>query len=83
MRPVVEDGRGALAGAHLGEIDADPAAAPRDVIGPDPFGAQRPEGGVPDRVRRQTRHVVALEAELGKTDRNVRFAAAERGSQQW
>jgi hypothetical protein len=45
---------------------------------PHAFGAQRADDGVPDRVRRQARHVVALEPEVGEADGDVGFAAAER-----
>ena len=50
-----------------------------DVIGAHAFGAQRAHRRVADRVLRQPRDVVAVEAELRQADRDVRFAAAEGG----
>ncbi len=40
-RAVVDDRRGALAGAGLGVVDADAVAAAHDVVGPHALGAQR------------------------------------------
>src|SRR4051812_8091111 len=81
MGAIVDDGRCALACARLREIDAEAIAAADDEIRPDAFGAQGAQSGLADRVRRESRHVLTLEAELRKADRDVCFAAAERRRQ--
>ena len=65
---VVDDIRRTLAGAGLGEIDPDPLAAAHDELGLHAFGAQRAHGRLADLVRRQPRHIVAVEAEPGEED---------------
>ena len=75
--PVVDHHRGALARAGLREVDPDTAAAAQDPAGLHAFGAQRADRRLADRVRRQTRDVLALEPELREADGDVRLAAAE------
>jgi hypothetical protein len=80
-RAIVNDLRRALARAGLGVIDADAIAAAQNVVGSNPFGAQRANRRFTDVVCRQPRHVVAVEAELRQADRGVRLAAAEGGDE--
>ncbi len=53
-RAIVNDVGGALTRAGFDEVDADAVAAAQDEIGFNPFGAQRPHGGLADIVFRQT-----------------------------
>jgi hypothetical protein len=76
MGAIVDDRRGALAGARFGEVDPDALAAALDEVGADAFGAEGPDGAVADGVRRETGHVAALEAELREAHRDVGLAAA-------
>ncbi len=64
VRAVVDDHAGALARARFGEVDADALAAAIDGARVHAFGAQRADRRLADRVRRQARHVVAVEAEV-------------------
>ena len=78
---VVDHHRCALAGAALGEVDADAIAAARDRVGAHAFGAQRADRRVADRILRQPRDIPAVEPELREADGDVRLAAAEGGDE--
>src|SRR6185503_19518176 len=77
MRAVVDHRARPLAGAGLGEIDADPTARANDERGVDAFGAQRAHRRVANRVRRQAGDVAAVQPELRQARGHVGFAAAE------
>ena len=78
---IVDDHRRPLARAALGVVDADAIAAAEDGFGANAFGAKRFDRRVADRVRRQPRHIPALDPELRQADGDVGFAAAERGDE--
>src|SRR5690606_39767357 len=78
VRAVVDDRRGALARAGLGEVDADALAAADDGAGLHALGAEGADGGVANRVLRQLRDVPAVEPEVREAHGHVGLAAAER-----